>query len=114
MRKVGLLPTRDCEAGYDPGYWWRGFENGDVKLMFFTQKVRWVNIYNITDSNWKILFDEVLSSYGGNVIFHCNINPKQVGKWNHISYFCKDMLKAYFDLVDNESLEKLLYRTYIP
>ncbi len=77
-----------------------GLKMVDVKSIFAAQKIKWVNKYNTTSAHWKLFFNDFTASYGGSLIFHCNVNTKYIKKAKCIPIFYKDMLIAYFNFIN--------------
>lgn len=82
-----------------------GLKMVDVKSMFIAQKIKWVNKYNTTSATWKIIFNEFILPYGGDLVFYCNIHPKEIQSWKRVPVFYKDMLKSYFTFIYSDNAD---------
>ena len=61
-------------------------------------------MYNTTCNVWKVIFDEFIEPYGGDLIFYCNVQPKQINMWKVIPQFYKRMLKVYFSFINPDNV----------
>ena len=72
MRKVELLPTRDCEAGYGPAR-----NEGIEKDLAMRQ----LSIKKRNSNSWFVRVDQTLSKYGLRSAVDIITNPPQAEAW---------------------------------
>jgi hypothetical protein len=96
----GFVKRRALIGDYDEG----GLKMVDVKSIFKAHKIKWANRYNTTSATWKIILNEYIFPYGGEIVFHCNIHSKHINSWNNIPIFYKDMFKSYFDFINPDNV----------
>ena len=81
----------------------------NVKSMFAAQKIKWINKYTVTDVHvpWKTFLDDFLSPYGGDLLFHCNIDIKVIKAAKNVPIFYKDLLIFYTKFVKADTVSPL-------
>ena len=79
----------------------RNIENGGIKMVdlrkfIYSLKASWIN--RILDNNkgpWKQIYLSKLTSYGGKIIFDCNLNPEDIKQHFPKCLFLQDILISW-------------------
>lgn len=84
-----------------------GLKMIDLKSSFAAQKTKWINFYFTTSAPWKLMFDSFFAPYGGNLIFHCNLDIQYIKSNMNVPIFYKDMLISHITLTNPDSVSPL-------
>ena len=85
-----------------------GLRMVNVKSFFAAQKIKWISKYITTESApWKTLLNHFISPYGGELLFHCNIDFKLFKDKCNLPVFYKDVIILYVNFVNANNVSPL-------